>query len=124
MTMLLVAVGGAMGAAARYLLDRTIATRQTSPFPLGTLVINVTGSVALGGLLGWAARDQLPSSVVAWAGTGFLGAYTTFSTSPLRRCGCWRMAPGAMPPGTWRCRGHSASPAPWPPSSPSGSQAG
>jgi fluoride ion exporter CrcB/FEX len=33
MTMLLVAVGGALGAAARYLLDRAIATRQTSPFP-------------------------------------------------------------------------------------------
>jgi fluoride exporter len=97
MTMLLVAVGGALGAAARYLLDRTIATRQTSPFPLGTLVINVTGSVALGGLLGWADRDQLPSSIVAWAGTGFLGAYTTFSTFTfetvrLMEDGAWRYA--------------------------------
>jgi fluoride ion exporter CrcB/FEX len=36
MTVLLVAVGGALGAAARYLLDRAIAPRQTSPFPLGT----------------------------------------------------------------------------------------
>jgi fluoride exporter len=100
MNWLLVAVGGALGATARYLLDRAIATRQTSPFPLGTLVINLTGSIALGGLLGWAVCHQLPSSMLAWAGTGFLGAYTTFSTFTLRRCGCWRMAPGGMPPGT------------------------
>jgi fluoride exporter len=96
MTMLLVAVGGALGAA-RYLLDRAIATRQTSPFPLGTLFINVTGSVALGGLLGWAAHHQVPSSMVAWAGTGFLGAYTTFSTFTfetvrLLEDGAWRYA--------------------------------
>jgi fluoride exporter len=97
MTMLLVAVGGALGAAVRYLLDRAIATRLASPFPLGTLVINVTGSIALGALLGWAARHQLPSSMLAWAGTGFLGAYTTFSTFTfetvrLLEDGAWRYA--------------------------------
>ena len=53
MSWLLVAVGGALGAAARYLLDRAIAIRQTSPFPVGTLVINVTGSIALGLLSAW-----------------------------------------------------------------------
>jgi len=42
--LLLVAVGGALGAAARYLLDRAIATRPTSPFPLGTLVIGRAGT--------------------------------------------------------------------------------
>ena len=97
MTVLLVAVGGALGAAARYLLDRAIANRQASPFLLGTLVINVTGSIALGGLLGWAAHHQLPSGVLAWAGTGFLGAYTTFSTFTfetvrLLEDGAWRYA--------------------------------
>lgn len=78
MTMLLVAVGGALGAAVRYLLDRAIATRLASPFP-------------------WAARHQLPSSMLAWAGTGFLGAYTTFSTFTfetvrLLEDGAWRYA--------------------------------
>jgi fluoride exporter len=57
----------------------------------------VTGSVALGGLLGWATRDQLPSSIVTGAGTGFLGAYTTFSTFTfetvrLLEDGAWRYA--------------------------------
>jgi len=97
MTIVLVAVGGALGAAARYLLDRAIATRQTSPFPLGTLVVNVTGSITLGALLGWAAGEHVSSAVVAWAGTGFLGAYTTFSTFTfetvrLLEDGAWRYA--------------------------------
>jgi CrcB protein len=97
MTVLLVGLGGALGAAARYLLDRAIATRQTGPFPLGTLVVNVTGSVALGGLLGWASGHRLPDDVVAWAGTGFLGGYTTFSTFTfetmrLLEDGAWRYA--------------------------------
>jgi CrcB protein len=96
-TVLLVAVGGALGAAARYLLDRAIATRQTSPFPLGTLVINVSGSIALGLLLGLAVAHQLPSSLVTLVGTGFLGAYTTFSTFTyetlrLLEDGGWRYA--------------------------------
>jgi CrcB protein len=94
---LLVAVGGALGAAARYLLDRAVAVRQTGPFPLGTLVINVSGSIALGLLLGLAIAQQLPTSVVALAGTGFLGAYTTFSTFTfetlrLLEDGAWRYA--------------------------------
>jgi CrcB protein len=97
MTILLVAVGGALGAAARYLLDRAVASRQTSPFPMGTLVINITGSIALGALLGWAAGNQVSSAVVTWAGTGFLGAYTTFSTFTfetvrLLEDGAWRYA--------------------------------
>jgi CrcB protein len=95
---LLVAVGGSLGAAAaRYLLDRAIATRQTSPFPLGTLVVNVTGSIALGLLLGLAASHQIPSSIVILVGTGFLGAYTTFSTFTFENVrlledGAWRYA--------------------------------
>jgi len=94
---LLVAVGGALGAAARYLLDRAIAIRQTSPFPVGTLVINVTGSIALGLLLGLAVAHQMPTSMVTVAGTGFLGAYTTFSTFTfetlrLLEDGAWRYA--------------------------------
>jgi CrcB protein len=73
MTLLLVAVAGAVGAPARVLVDRRLA--RPGPFPLGILVVNVTGSFALGlvvGLLGGPSR--------AVVGTGFLGAYTTFST--------------------------------------------
>jgi CrcB protein len=96
-TVLLVAVGGGLGAVARYLLDRLITARQSSPFPLGTLVINVTGSIALGVLLGVAIRQQLPSGLLVGVGTGFLGGYTTFSTFTfetlrLLEDGAWRYA--------------------------------
>jgi fluoride exporter len=60
-------------------------------------VINVSGSIALGLLLGLAVAHQLPSSVVTLVGTGFLGAYTTFSTFTfetlrLLEDGAWRYA--------------------------------
>jgi CrcB protein len=100
-TVLLVAFGGSLGAAARYLVDRLIATRRRGPFPLGTLVVNVTGSAALGALLGAASAHELPGGLVVWAGTGFLGAYTTFSTfayetALLVEDGAWRQAAGNL----------------------------
>lgn len=80
MTALAVAVGGGIGTLVRYLIEGVIARRQSSPFPLSTLVINVTGSTALGVVVGAVSSGSLPPSVVAWAVGGFLGGYTTFST--------------------------------------------
>lgn len=77
MTALAIAVGGGIGALARYRLEGVIAPRQRTPFPLSTLVINVTGSTALGLLVG---AVGLSAGVVPLLGTGFLGGYTTFST--------------------------------------------
>ena len=75
-----VALAGAAGAAARYLVDYAIAESTDSVFPWGTFVINVTGSLALGIVVGLALHHGLPSTTRIVAGTGFLGAYTTFST--------------------------------------------
>jgi fluoride exporter len=74
----LVALGlaGGAGAIARFVVDGTIATRAVRTFPLGTLAVNVTGAFGLGVLVGAAAHGD----VLRIAGTGFLGAYTTFST--------------------------------------------
>jgi CrcB protein len=77
---LLVAVGGGVGAALRFFLDGLVKARVTS-FPLGTLVINVTGSLVLGALTGAAQAGTLPLSAVAVLGTGMMGGYTTFSTA-------------------------------------------
>jgi CrcB protein len=92
-----VAIGGGAGAWARYLLEGVIAERQQSPFPLSTLVINVTGSVALGVLVGLVLANTAPSGLLVWGGTGFLGGYTTFSTFTyetlrLVEDGAWRYA--------------------------------
>jgi fluoride exporter len=78
-----VAIAGAFGAAARYLLDGWISGRG-SLFPWGTFVINITGAFLLG-LLFTLFTDRVPMQpwVRSAITTGFLGAYTTFSTLTL-----------------------------------------
>jgi CrcB protein len=73
-------IGGGLGALARYRLEGLIAPRQQSPFPLSTLVVNVSGSFLLGCLVALVIAGQLPDSSPIWGGAGFLGAFTTFST--------------------------------------------
>jgi len=77
---LVVAVGGLIGAPSRYLLDRAITSRSASDLPWGTFVINITGSFLLGLLTGLSLTGHLPAIGTALLGTGFCGAYTTFST--------------------------------------------
>ncbi|WP_020674138.1 fluoride efflux transporter CrcB [Amycolatopsis nigrescens] len=76
MTVLLVALGAAVGAPARYLIDRAVQARHESGFPWGTLTVNVTGCLLLGLLTGLPASPE----VAALAGTGFCGALSTYST--------------------------------------------
>jgi CrcB protein len=73
-------VAGAVGAVARYELDRAVADRSRGVFPWGTLVINVSGSLLLGVITGLALHHGLSASDKIVVGTGFCGAYTTFST--------------------------------------------
>lgn len=81
MTTLLMAVAGGVGAAARFLTDSQVAGRVRSRLPVGTIVVNVTGSFLLALLVGWAARQAGGSSLSRVLGTGLLGGYTTFSTA-------------------------------------------
>jgi CrcB protein len=76
---LLVAVGGGVGAAGRFLLDGVITSGRQFRIPVGTLTINVTGSLLLGLVVG--AATHLGTVPVAVLGTGVMGGYTTFSTA-------------------------------------------
>ncbi len=74
----LIAVGlvGGLGALARFTLDGAVARAVGRGFPFGTLAVNLTGALLLGLLVG-AADGGATNRLL---GTGFLGAYTTFST--------------------------------------------
>jgi CrcB protein len=67
---------GGVGALARFLVDGAVAARLGRSFPYGTLVVNLSGAFLLGALVGVVVDDD----ALRLAGTGLVGAYTTFST--------------------------------------------
>ena len=71
---------GAVGAPLRYLVDAAVSDRVRGAMPFGTLIVNVSGSLALGVLTGLALYHGFPNTSRIVLGTGFCGAYTTFST--------------------------------------------
>ena len=78
---LVVGFGGCLGAMARYGVHLAVATFWSRPFPLGTFLINVSGSFVLGFFSTFAAgRLDIAPEWRLFVGTGFVGAYTTFST--------------------------------------------
>ncbi|HSN12516.1 MAG TPA: fluoride efflux transporter CrcB [Propionibacteriaceae bacterium] len=79
--MLLLAVCGGLGAVVRFVVDGLIRSRVRSIGSIGTLVINVTGAVALGIIAGLVAAHVAQPDWQLVIGTGFLGGYTTFSTT-------------------------------------------
>jgi CrcB protein len=79
-TPVLVALGGAAGSILRYLTDRRVQAWRDSPFPFGTLTVNLVGSFILGFLSGWLLHGAEPSSVRSLVAVGFCGGLTTFST--------------------------------------------
>jgi fluoride exporter len=80
MLLLLIAIGGAMGSVARYLVDGWIQSSSGASFPWGTLVVNVTGSLLLAALVRWLEGVAAPAEWRGFLAIGFCGAYTTFST--------------------------------------------
>ena len=73
---LLVAVGAAVGAPTRYLLDRALQSTHGTAFPWGTMTVNLLASLGLGFVLGGAA----PGAVSLALGVGFCGGLSTWST--------------------------------------------
>ena len=79
---LLVGLGGFIGANARFMVARGVGALFETRFPLGTFVINMSGSFLLGVLGTLVAQKVVPNSEAMRLalGIGFLGAFTTYST--------------------------------------------
>ena len=76
-----VALGGALGASARYLLDQAIEHRSFSIFPWATFTINLTGCFLIGVITeSLVDRHHLPAWLRVGLVVGVIGGYTTFST--------------------------------------------
>ena len=81
LTVLYIALGGIAGTLSRYGLEGWIQSRTASDFPLGTITVNVTGSLLLGFIIRVATGTALiPPDIRAALTIGFCGAFTTMST--------------------------------------------
>ncbi|MFA5839558.1 MAG: fluoride efflux transporter CrcB [Candidatus Margulisiibacteriota bacterium] len=81
--LLLVAAGGAFGSLMRYWVSNIEYKNSNALFPLGTFLVNITGSLLIGFLWGISERFVFPSKLRAFAFIGVLGGYTTFSAFSL-----------------------------------------
>lgn len=88
---LLIALGAAFGANARYLVNIWAANRFGADFPYGTLLVNISGSFILGLLLALTTdRLSLSPDMRLLLAVGFLGSYTTFSSYAVESVTLWR----------------------------------
>lgn len=73
-------LGSAVGGGVRFLLGSFVQARAGTAFPLGTLLINVTGSLLIGFIFRYGADGSMSPEVRGLLTTGLVGGYTTFST--------------------------------------------
>lgn len=80
MNFLLVAIGGALGSVLRYIAVQHVVMRlHPEPFPLGTLLVNVVGSLLIGMVMAKFMAQGLSDNARLFLVTGVLGGFTTFS---------------------------------------------
>ncbi len=87
MAYLWVAIGGALGSMGRFWLSGVVAARFGDSFPLGTLLINVSGSFLMGVIAGLTepnGKTPVPQSLKVFLMVGICGGYTTFSAFSLQ----------------------------------------
>jgi CrcB protein len=80
LTIIGVTVAGGLGAVARLIVGGAVQQAARTTFPIGTVIVNVSGSFVLGLVMSSALTSAGPAWI-AIAGTGFCGGFTTFSTA-------------------------------------------
>jgi fluoride exporter len=93
MQLLMVALGGALGGATRFVVGELVQSRIGGAFPLGTLVVNVTGALAIGIAAGMFLPGDAAPAHPAWTifVVGLLGSYTTVSSFSLQTLELWQL---------------------------------
>ncbi|MGE3974688.1 MAG: fluoride efflux transporter CrcB [Bdellovibrionales bacterium] len=76
---MLVGIGGFLGAISRFGISQVVRSYISHPFPAATMLVNVLGCFALGGLLEYFREHQLLPAATLLGAVGFLGSFTTFS---------------------------------------------
>lgn len=74
-----IGLGSFIGGILRYLLSQIIHEKYVSSFPIGTLIVNIIGCLAIGMVYGLSDRGSLPQEFRLFLATGILGGFTTFS---------------------------------------------
>jgi fluoride exporter len=87
MIVLLIAIGGAVGSVARYLMGRGVQGVLHLEFPIGTFAVNVAGCLLIGILAKFFLHSQTELPLRATLMIGFCGGFTTFSTFSLETLG-------------------------------------
>ena len=93
---LYIALGGALGASARYLLSGLAYQVLGGLFPWGTFLVNLLGSFALGWFYEAAVQSAMPPELRLFVAVGLLGAFTTFSTLSYEGYGLLREGQGLL----------------------------
>ncbi len=89
----MVGLAAGAGAVARCVLDQLVQRRPFGPLPLGTLVVNVSGSLLLGLVTGLALHHGLPDGPTVVLSAGFCSGYTTWSTFSFETVGLAEAGP-------------------------------
>lgn len=99
-----VSMAGSTGAVIRFMVDSALRSRWAAQVPIGTLTINLSGSLLLGLLTRMVMFHAAPSTLILVAGTGFCGGYTTFSAASFESV--WLIQQGQYRPAFVTCGGN------------------
>lgn len=82
-SLIYIALGGGLGAVSRHLIGEQSKRIWGTDFPIGTMTVNIIGSLLMGLLIGWLLTRQGGENLKLFLATGFLGGFTTFSAFSL-----------------------------------------
>ncbi|TDJ68209.1 MAG: fluoride efflux transporter CrcB [Planctomycetota bacterium] len=103
LNLLIVGLGGFLGAIARFGVSSFLAARPGPGFPFGTLLVNVLGCLAIGALMALLELEALSANLRLFLAVGLLGSFTTFSTFGYETIELLR--DGAYQPALWNVAG-------------------